>query len=279
MAATQPEGRGRVKLQIQLCFPGIPFLCITHTGASWTDVTASSGGATLTETFTGLAPNVLYRWRARVLFAPFSITQPGITSPANPGHGPWRRLQGQAFEGDVRLVADADGDRISNALDSDDDGDGLLDVYETDTGTYVSPTNTGTDPLDSDSDDDGLLDGPEVALGTDPNDPDHDGDGDLDGADNCPIVANADQANGDTWSAGDDCQCGDVTGDGVIAAADYQLAREHVIKGTALPAADRCDVTGDSACDVEDLAVLERLVNLVLPPPPLGDRCEAYTAP
>jgi hypothetical protein len=30
---------------------------------------------------------------------------------------------------------------------------------------------------------------------------------------------------------------------------------------------------------VEDLAVLERLVGLVLPPPPLVDRCEAYTTP
>ena len=54
---------------------------------------------------------------------------------------------------------------------SDEDGDGLFDIVETDTGVYVSPTDTGTDPFDSDSDDDGFNDGWEVDAGTDPNDP------------------------------------------------------------------------------------------------------------
>ncbi len=53
-------------------------------------------------------------------------------------------------------------------VDSDDDG--LEDQVETDTGVYVSPTNTGTDPNDADSDDDGYEDGAEVDAGTDPND-------------------------------------------------------------------------------------------------------------
>jgi hypothetical protein len=65
----------------------------------------------------------------------------------------------------------------------------------------------------------------------------------------------------------------------VITAADYQLAREHVVKGTSLPAADRCDLNDDDDCDVEDLAVLQRLVNLVLPPPVTLDRCDAYLSP
>lgn len=47
-------------------------------------------------------------------------------------------------------------------IDNDDDGDGLLDEYETNTGSYASKTNTGTDPLDFDTDDDGLADGIEV---------------------------------------------------------------------------------------------------------------------
>jgi hypothetical protein len=50
----------------------------------------------------------------------------------------------------------------------DGDEDDLLDEFETNTGTYNSPTDTGTDPGDSDSDDDTYLDGAEVdgtALG------------------------------------------------------------------------------------------------------------------
>jgi len=51
----------------------------------------------------------------------------------------------------------------------DTDGDGLIDSYETGTGVYVSPTNTGTDPLDPDTDNDGFSDGVEVRPGSDPN--------------------------------------------------------------------------------------------------------------
>jgi hypothetical protein len=80
----------------------------------------------------------------------------------------------------------------ASALDPelDDDGDGLANGVETNTGTYVNPSDTGTDPLDPDTDDDGLLDGVETNTGTfldpsdtgaDPFDVDTDGDGLLDG--------------------------------------------------------------------------------------------------
>jgi len=54
--------------------------------------------------------------------------------------------------------------------DADADNDGVLDVYETGSGVYVSPTDTGSDPGDPDSDGDGYADGAEVAQGSDPND-------------------------------------------------------------------------------------------------------------
>jgi alpha-galactosidase len=49
-----------------------------------------------------------------------------------------------------------------SAIDSD--GDGLDDSVETNTGTYVSPTNTGTNPNNPDSDADGAGDWYEVAT-------------------------------------------------------------------------------------------------------------------
>ena len=65
---------------------------------------------------------------------------------------------------------DLDRDGAGDICDPDDDGDGLADVVETDTGVFVSATDTGTDPRDADTDGDGLDDGAEVASGTDPND-------------------------------------------------------------------------------------------------------------
>jgi hypothetical protein len=56
---------------------------------------------------------------------------------------------------------------------SDEDGDLLLDIVETGTGVYVSPTDTGSDPLDWDTDNDGFNDGWEVEVGSDPNDRAH----------------------------------------------------------------------------------------------------------
>ena len=68
----------------------------------------------------------------------------------------------------------SDGDEVhthdTDPNDADTDDDGLLDGVETNTGIYVSLTDTGTDPNDADSDDDGLPDGWEVDNGLDPTD-------------------------------------------------------------------------------------------------------------
>jgi formylglycine-generating enzyme required for sulfatase activity len=64
----------------------------------------------------------------------------------------------------------------------DTDGDGILDLFETGTGIYVSPADTGTNPTNPDSDNDGLNDGAEVfTYHSNPNLADTDGDSFLDG--------------------------------------------------------------------------------------------------
>lgn len=72
----------------------------------------------------------------------------------------------------------------------DSDNDGINDSFETNTGIYVGPFDTGTDPTKSDTDNDGLLDGVEnnthtflsaSKTGTSPVNSDSDNDGLLDG--------------------------------------------------------------------------------------------------
>jgi uncharacterized repeat protein (TIGR01451 family) len=108
MMATDPMGRGQVKLQVEACPPGEPFAapaCLIYVAPAWTDVTTATSGVTLTEVIGGLAPDTLYRWRARLLYAPQHVTGAGVTPPPNPAHGPWRRLQAQALEADLRTSA------------------------------------------------------------------------------------------------------------------------------------------------------------------------------
>ncbi len=64
---------------------------------------------------------------------------------------------------------DLDADGIAWFLDDDDDGDGIEDVFETNTGVFVDTMDTGTDALVFDTDDDGFDDGFEVGFGSDPN--------------------------------------------------------------------------------------------------------------
>ena len=57
----------------------------------------------------------------------------------------------------------------TNPLQADTDRDGLLDGVETNTGQFVSATNTGTDPNKKDTDEDGFNDDIEISQGSDPN--------------------------------------------------------------------------------------------------------------
>lgn len=109
--AISPVGRQRVKLQAEACPLGVPFgnvACTRSTQSTWTDVSASSGGTLLTHAISGLTNLAVYRWRARVLYAPFHVTAAGISAPANPTASPWRTLNAQAGIADIRIGGPAD---------------------------------------------------------------------------------------------------------------------------------------------------------------------------
>jgi hypothetical protein len=240
MSRSDPSASSKTKLEVQRCPPGVPFgdaSCASAVSGSW------STAATQALAISGLTDGALYRWRARLLYAPVHVTEAGITPPPKPAHGPWRRVGAQSVEADLRVGLDTDLDGLRDSVDPDDDDDGLTDVAE---------AALGTNPLDPDTDHDGICDGVATLSGCSASAPD-----------NCPFVANYLQTNGDAFAAGDACQCGDVTGEGQIGATDYTRAREYVV-GRTLGGpfdASRCDVTGDGICGVADLAVLDRIRN------------------
>jgi hypothetical protein len=154
-------------------------------------------------------PEATYQWFFNDVEIPTSEggTNPTLTVIAGPDTDGLYYVDVENSEG----LALSAGLMIEHLADAD--GDGIPDIYETGTGVYLSPTDTGTDPNNPDSDDDGLLDGGDITVpsddprysawaaagisfidnggtrtflgeagfGTDPNLPDTDGDGLLDG--------------------------------------------------------------------------------------------------
>ena len=92
-----------------------------------------------------------------------------------------------AFPYDANETGDHDGDGIGNEADADDDNDGMNDTDD-------------AFPLDQNETTDTDLDG----IGNNA-DADDDGDGVADETDNCPYVANADQADADNDGVGSAC--------------------------------------------------------------------------
>jgi cysteine-rich repeat protein len=100
--------------------------------------------------------------------------------------------------------------------------------------------------------------------------PDTDADGKCNPADNCPYVPNANQADdGGVDSSipdgiGDVCQCGDLTGDGIVDNSDVAAYRTYLANPTGNPltgsAALKCNVFGANAavCNILDVAVMRR---------------------
>jgi cysteine-rich repeat protein len=100
--------------------------------------------------------------------------------------------------------------------------------------------------------------------------PDTDSDGVCNPADNCPYVPNSNQADdGGVDSAipdgiGDVCQCGDLTGDGIVDNGDVAAYRSYLANPTGNPligaAAMKCNVFGANAavCNILDVSVMRR---------------------
>ncbi len=109
-SAPSATGRERARLQVQLCPKAVPFghvNCIDTISSSWNDVgTLPEGSLQVTQPNT-LVGGETYSWRARTVYAPFSVTQSGIVAPTNPAKvSPWRRMRARADVLDARTLSD-----------------------------------------------------------------------------------------------------------------------------------------------------------------------------
>jgi ELWxxDGT repeat protein len=135
----------------------------------------------------------------------------------------------------ITVLLDTDDDGMPNALpegylgalieDLDDDNDGLLDIFETNTGVFLGPDDIGTNPLVVDTDADTWDDAEEVSCGADPTNAsdvpvDTDGDGLCDALEADP--------DGDGYSTQEELACS-----------------SDPMNATSIPV----DIDGDGACD------------------------------
>jgi hypothetical protein len=111
---------------------------------------------------------------------------------------------------------------------------------------------------------------------------DCDDDGVPDAQDNCPHVANPDQKDsGGVNTAtpdgiGDACQCGDVTGNGIVNGQDANTIRRRAL-GVGSPPTfavpGNCDVSGNGLCNGQDANAVKAIA-LGNPSPLFGQNCQ-----
>lgn len=106
---------------------------------------------------------------------------------------------------------------------------------------------------------------------------DDDGDGQSELDDNCPTQANADQLDSNADGIGNACQCGDATGDGVLAADDVELLAQCVAASGLGCVVARADTDADGDLDTSDLTRLGDAVAGTLPSTSL--RCGLNPSP
>ena len=178
---------------------------------------------------------------------------------------------------------DSDGDGLGDACDpcpfdplNDADGDGVCG--------NVDNCPTVYNPGQSDRDHNGIGD----ACDTCPNDPLGDADGDhvCGTVDDCPYEPNPDQTDSGGFETttpdgvGDACQCGDVSGDGVVDANDVSVYRAFLTQEPSAPfsAARKCKVaTNGGPCTILDLVIVKRSTQLGVPL--ISQACAAANPP
>ena len=113
---------------------------------------------------------------------------------------------------------DTDGDGLGDICDTDDDNDGVLDIFDVFPLLFEEQADSDNDGLgdnyevsngldrnNPDFDSDGLKDGVEIEQGTDPKLADTDDDGVIDGKDKFPLISIGDLLDTDSDGAPDEC--------------------------------------------------------------------------
>ena len=218
------------------------------------------------------------------------------TSLTNPDSDGDSLLDGAEIEaGTNPLSGDSDGDTVADDVDNcalvansgqeDADGDQVGDVCDnciTESNPYQ--LDDDDNPHQPDDDEDGFGNLCDSAC-VDPDEPDPDFDGVCGSDDNCPNWPNPSQADNGGVGAGssgdgigDACQCGDVTDDGEVDAADRDAYIAYMSTGDpyqTILASQKCDIDGDGICTAADAAFVTNLVDSGTPLPVPG-MCADY---